>query len=332
MTSNDSIPMSSDGAAELHPPTATTDGSTTGLPAATGTTPGGGSGRRRPGAWVTIVLVVVGALAIAGTFAQSVASALTPLQPDVLESGWGEPGHGHGTWHGDKPWSGGYVEPQTVAVVPIDGVTSIDATTQSGELTVTYGDVTEATLEISGDEHGPEWSLAVDGPTLRLEQMSDPVSIGWSTWQSATLVLPATMEASRPALKLTTESGATVASGDFGDVTIALQSGQIDFTGSATTLGLSVETGFANVSAAGPTSLTLDVQSGTADVVVEGRKAPASTKVNVSSGYVSLDLPDGPYAVSEKVSSGSASIDLVRDPAAPNTVDVTVSSGGADID
>lgn len=300
--------------------------------AAEGAPSGGGAGVRRAGAWVAIVVTIIGALAIVGTVSRGVL--------DGLGLGWGGPSVGV-SWGGDRPWGGdrddrpwggaGGMNVVQSEQADVTGVTSIDAVVSSAGVEIRYDDVERATLEVRTNRgDAGRWTFAVDGDTLTVHQDSTTGQMGWNNRIEATVVLPESLESTAPALDASVESGVLSVDGDFGDVAMTVSSGAADYSGSASTMSFDVQSGLGDLKVSDAEQVDVSVGSGMLDAKVSGAQ-PQSTTVQVNSGIATVALPKGPYNVTGTESSGVRDVTVQHSPTATSTLEVNVSSGLATV-
>lgn len=297
--------------------------------AAAGAPRGGAFGRK--GAWVAIVLTVIGGLVIAGTLGQSIWQSAVSW-PRAVAAG--------PTWQGERgwdgPWNGGWNSDPMQEVfnesVAVDGVTAIDVEGRSSEYSVAYGDVGEAELVVeSTSDRERDWTFEVSGTTLTVAELDSTSVQPWGGDRTrVTLTLPQALEASTPNLDVDMRSGAITVDGDFGDVVMGVQSGAVNFAGAATTVAVNVQSGAGNASVTGATSATLTVGSGVLHTELLGAQ-PQSITIDVESGLAAATVPAGAYAVSGDASSGVRDVQVRTDPAATSTLAVNVTSGAASV-
>lgn len=268
----------------------------------------------RPGRWISILLIVLGAigavLAVGGGALRGIAA--------------------HGATAGS--WSAG-----------ADGVDEVRIASSAADVEVAFGDVDEATLEVtsSGGPLAP-WRLERDGAALVVEDERDGWlggdlglggrGWGWGDWerrsaqQQAVLTLPASLERSQPALAAEVRAGSLDVDGAWGDVALDLHGGRLEVSGSAASLDLAVAAGEARLDLEVTGAAVVEVSAGRTTGALVGAQ-PSSIGASASAGSIELDVPGGDYAVTEDVSAGSARILVDEDPAAASTIDVEVSAG-----
>ena len=201
----------------------------------------------------------------------------------------------------------------------------------SAQVTVQFGDVTDAVLEVRGDRAN-DWRMVTNGNELHVGK-----DAGWFRdgcfllcfgldRTEVTLTLPRALGAGQLDAEFDVASGAFDASGSFRNVDFDLSSGTFTFAGAAASLVGDISSGNAEVRTEHTGSLRFDLASGALDAVVTGA-APRTTELDVSSGKVALTLPDAEYRYSQDVSSGKVTNELRTSPVASSSVDLDLSSG-----
>ncbi|GAA3705609.1 hypothetical protein GCM10022224_083840 [Nonomuraea antimicrobica] len=102
-------------------------------------------------------------------------------------------------------------------------------------------------------------------------------------------------------------------------------------SGNLTLRGLSgpleLDLGSGDADAAGLTGKKVFAKSGSGNVELEFLAAPESTELDTGSGDITLDVPDGAYAVKSDMGSGDSNISVRTDASAPNKISITAGSG-----
>lgn len=215
----------------------------------------------------------------------------------------------------------------------VDGVTALDVDLTSGDLTITFDAVPEATLEVTstGWRNRVDWTLEVDGGRLVVHEDDDLwfwPDFGRSH-TSAELVLPAALEGAISG-DLDVSAGTMEVDGDLAEVTIDVSAGSLTFVGASTSIDAKVSAGEATVITSDPDTVAVRVSAGRFHGTVTG-EPPARTDVNVSAGDATLRLPDAAYAVTGEVSAGDRTIDVRTDPGSEYQLHVQVSAGDATV-
>jgi hypothetical protein len=154
------------------------------------------------------------------------------------------------------------------------GIAELDVDISAGSLEVVFGDVDDATLEVTSGGGAERWVLERDGDELVVASPEWMLGAGWIFGGSgrATLTLPQALERTALDAQLSLAAGDLEATGNFGDLDIELDA---RLTGDA------------------PDEVQIDVSAGSLDLILpEGTYDVAS---NVSAGSVDnrLDTSSG---------------------------------------
>lgn len=256
----------------------------------------GGSGGSRTGIVIAILVAALGALIIVGTVASATVSTIAGSAARDLS----------------------YTQPTT-------GITEIDVEASAAQLTVAFGDVAQAELDIESARG--DWSLDRDGSTLVVRSPDGPF-FGWflsGSMSRATLTLPATLEGRLDA-DLEVGAGSLRADGDFGELELGVDAGSLSVSGSARSVSLDIGAGRADLALRDVAEIDLDISAGRLGAEFTGR-APDSVSVSVSAGSATATLPSAVYDVRSQVEAGSFSNGLESSSTSPRTVAVDVSAG-----
>lgn len=214
------------------------------------------------------------------------------------------------------------------------GVEQLRIDSSAAAFEIRFDDVDEATLDVvtSG---GPvqEWHLERTGDTLvvdtdrRWRWFGFGVTFGDRVGEEhAVLTLPSALQGERLDLETEIAAGSFEAAGDWGTASIDLSAGSADLSGTAESLTAQVSAGEARIDLAVEGAVTLDVSAGRIVGALTGEQ-PASIDAQVSAGGIELTIPDGEYAVTESVSAGDSDVRVVDDSRAASSIDVEVSAG-----
>lgn len=209
---------------------------------------------------------------------------------------------------------------------PTAGVSMLEMDAAAADVEVSFGDVDEATLTVTGTGGAEAWELAREGDRLTVDSDRDWWS-GWRLWggsSRATLVLPADLAGIDA--QLSVGAGALRADGEFGALALRADAGSIDAAGTATSLDARVSAGRVSVELDGVREATVDVSAGRMSGALAGT-APTSVTIAAEAGGVDLALPRGGYAVSSTQEAGSFVNGLTEDPSSRNLLEVRVSAG-----
>lgn len=265
---------------------------------------------QRAGRAISIVLVVLGAIAAVFSIGGGVANGVAAHRAT------------------DGTWSAG-----------ADGVRELRLSTAAADFDVVFGDVGEATLDASSTG-GPvqQW---------RLERQGDALVVGtgwqWGPWgggwgfglgfgdrgfgeEQVTLTLPTELEDAGLHIVADVSAGSFAAAADWGRAELDLSAGSAQLGGTAEALDVQVSAGEARLAIDSPGTVQLDVSAGRVVGAITGEQ-PAAITASVSAGAIELAIPDGEYAVTQDIAAGSAAIDVDADRRAAATIDVDVSAG-----
>ncbi|RLK52773.1 hypothetical protein [Microbacterium telephonicum] len=259
------------------------------------------AGPRRPSSTVVAVIAIaLGAVLILGTVATSAFAAVR---------------------------GGGAVRTQTFHV-DADGISGYDVDVSAADLTIIYGDVEDAQLNVEGSPD--DWRFERDEDELSIRTDRGWFGSGWDFFgpeagDRAVLTLPAALERYGLNTSLSLSAGSITADGSFGELEVDLSAGAIDLSGTAFELDVDVSAGRTSLDLAGVREADVQVSAGAVDGRL--RRAPDALTVDVSAGRVNLALPDETYAVTSDVSAGGFDNRLDTAATAPRTIAVSVSAG-----
>jgi Putative adhesin len=107
-----------------------------------------------------------------------------------------------------------------------------------------------------------------------------------------------------------------------------LQANSGDVTGGDLTGAVQVTVDSGSITLNGLTGTGVAAQANSGDITLAFTRAPGSVTAGVDSGSVRIALPgDQRYAVDARVDSGTRTVDVTQDPAAPHHVRATAGSG-----
>lgn len=255
------------------------------------------AGRRGSARAVATVLITVGGLLLLATVVTGVLSAVRNSNVETVER-----------------------------AAATDGVATLDGDVSSGDLTIQFGDVREATLRVTGSS-AEDWRLARAGDTLSIRVEQDWFD-NWAWFgrsgDTAVLTLPRGLSGLDASLDVS--AGSIAADGEFDELSLELSAGSIETTGTARTLDLDVSAGDAEVDLAGIERAGVEVSAGSVSGTLSGSRL-RSLDIDLSAGDLELSLPDQVYVVNSDVSAGSFDNQLRTASAASTTVDVDMSAG-----
>ncbi len=211
---------------------------------------------------------------------------------------------------------------------PVSGIDSLDVDVTEGSLEITYGDVTEAELTVTGITD--DWALETEGSVLRVTSDEEPFGFNFGSWfdsdDEATLVLPSALADTELDADLTVSAGLLSARGTFGELDLHLSAGRLEVAGSAVSVDTRVSAGSTSLDLSDVSTGTFTVSAGNIGGSISGA-APDELRFDVNAGRIDLDLPDETYAISSDVSAGGFSHDLTTSPDSAHTIRVDVSAG-----
>ncbi len=217
-------------------------------------------------------------------------------------------------------------ETRTLAIT---GVDALDVEVAAGTLDIAFGDVTEATLSVTGSRGADAWTYDRDGDSI---VVSSPDSsfwdFGWFSGDSrATLTLPESLERQSLDGDLQLSAGDLSVDGRFGDLDIEVNAGALDVDGTARGLDVDVNAGRAELDVAGVDEANFSVSAGAVEATLTDR-APGAVGIDVSAGSVDLTLPQGEYDVRPvDISGGDLDNRVTTSSTSSNMVVVQVSAG-----
>ncbi|MBF0816978.1 AsmA family protein, partial [Microbacterium paludicola] len=254
-----------------------------------------------PGKPVAIILIVIGGLLLIGTVAGVIRSVVADASriDDTL-------------------------------TVDAAGITSLDVDAAASSFRLEFGDVDEATLEIT--DARSEWTLTRDGDEL---QVGTPDEL-FGDWgprfgrneEQVVLTLPESLRDAEIDADLTLAAGELRAEGAFGELDLELGAGGMNVSGSARTLTADISAGDARVELADVSEAEITVSAGRLVGELTG-SAPDLVTAGVSAGSLDLTLPAGSYDVNSDASAGRVDNRLDTDDSSAHRVTVDLSAGHA---
>lgn len=168
-----------------------------------------------------------------------------------------------------------------------NGVTEVEIHTVADSFEVVFADVSEATLQVDGNQAA--WSLVREKDEI---QVRGPQS---GTGDSVTLSLPAAL-ASQLDLDLNVVAGAAEVDGNFDDLDIDLTAGQVSATGAARSVDVEVRAGDASIALADVAEAGFAVIDGNISAELTG-STPIEVEIEAQGGALDLALPSDQYNV-----------------------------------
>lgn len=219
----------------------------------------------------------------------------------------------------------------------VDGIDSLSVDVGASDVTTRFGDVEEATLEVTGGRSG-NWTLERDGDELVVG--SPQRGFGWwfggdwfgGNWfnedETVVLTLPDSLQNAKLDADFSLSAGSLDIEGTYGEVDIEVGAGGLSMEGSATSIDADISAGRADLSLFDVDEADFTVSAG--KLVAElANTAPRSVTIDVSAGSLELTLPDEAYDLTQNVSAGSLDNRLNTSSDSRYTIDATVSAGSA---
>lgn len=221
--------------------------------------------------------------------------------------------------------------------VNVDGIESVRIEVGASDVTARFGDVDEATLEVTGSRSG-EWRLDRDDDELVVR--SPDRGFGWwfggdwfgNDWfrddETVVLTLPESLEGTELDAEFALSAGSLDIEGDYGEVDIEVGAGGLSMEGSATSIDADISAGRADLVLSDVDEADFTVSAGklVAELV---DTAPRAVSLDVSAGSLELTVPDEIYSVTQNVSAGSLDNRLDTSVDSRHKIEATVSAGSA---
>lgn len=251
---------------------------------------------------VTVVLAVVGGVALLGT---GVAAATTGVRQLGPQSG--------------------------SQAVNAKGATELDIEVGAADVRVEFsGEGDEASVRVDGGI-GDGWQLSRDGDELQLRGAEHRFAWWQPNWlrggERVTLVLPQSLRGVDA--EITLDAGSLTADGDFGDLDVEVNAGALTVTGSARAIDATVQAGRADIQLDGVSSAEFTVSAGR--LVSSLAAEPKEVSIDVSAGALKLTLPDVAYDLRQQVNAGSLNSRLRQDDDSDRRIRATVSAGSVEL-
>jgi hypothetical protein len=207
---------------------------------------------------------------------------------------------------GSEAWSafGAVNREDTVQTAEAEGLTGLDVDAEAASMTVAFGDVDQAVLEVRNGTRD-SWWMKREGRELSVGKRGD-WCIMWChrEREDAVLTLPRELDDGSLDAELSLDSGELRADGSFAGLETSVDAGTLTVTGSARTIEAGVDAGRADLDLSGVEEGRFDVSAGRIDAELTG-EAPSNVEFDVSAGALDLTLPDEPYRVAVDRSAGS---------------------------
>lgn len=218
------------------------------------------------------------------------------------------------------------VRTEQTRTLAVDGVSRLDVDVSAGSAKVRFGDVTQATLDVTGGNG--QWTFERAGDRLTLSSPSGILAVGWFSGGSgdAVLTLPRALEDTPMDALLTVSAGSLDAEGTYGKLGIDMSAGAATVRGTAETVAVNASAGRADLGLRDVREADLALSAGEIIARLSG-SAPDLVTVDISAGSLALTLPADRYAVDVDASAGSLVNRLDTSPGAAHRVKGQVSAG-----
>ena len=244
-------------------------------------------------------------------------------------------------------WGGGATGDRTTEVA--EPFTSVDLRSQGVPLTVRYDDVPNARL-LETDLPSGLMAYRVEDGRLVVEHEAQSTWWRWFSDEGLTVVLPQSMAAGTPDVRIRASTASVDVLGQYGSVDIQAGTGSIDANGEFEKLNASTGTGSIDVRGAADEirvetqTGSVDVRPTTADVVwarattgsvdirFEGDTQPREVNASTGTGSVEIQVPSGRYDVETRTGTGGTDVGVDQDASSPNKITAETGTGSIDIE
>lgn len=223
----------------------------------------------------------------------------------------------------------------TVQTAGVDGIDGLSLEIGASDVTVEFGDVDEATLEITGGRDN-DWRLERDEDELVVRSpdrgfgwwFGGAFGDGWFGGETVVLTLPERLNDGRLDADVSLGAGSLDVDGAFDSLDVEVGAGALSVTGSASSVDAEINAGRADLELDGVQEADLTISAGRLEAAFTG-SAPSEIVLDVSAGSLLLTLPDEQYDVQQDVSAGSLDNNLETSSSSRNTISVNLSAGSA---
>lgn len=259
--------------------------------------PDGPHGPRASSTVVAILVIVFGALVIAGTV---IGTAFSTVRAAAVST--------------------------QVRATDAAGVDALSIELNAGSLTIEFADVDEAELEVTSAFGADKWTLERTGGTLEVASPRWEWGAPWMFGGSGDAVLRIPERLEGLDARVDMAAGSLDAAGDFGELVLGVGAGEVDVVGAADSVNVDLSAGRATLDLGDVETAELTVAAGSMDAVFTGAQ-PDDVSIDVSAGSLTLGVPEGTYDVTSDVSAGEFRNRLGTDPGADSSISVRVSAG-----
>ncbi|WP_427870091.1 hypothetical protein [Leucobacter luti] len=217
----------------------------------------------------------------------------------------------------------------TLQRVDAAGVTGVEIEASSADVSVRFGSVDEARLEVEGG--GADfWELTRDESELRVTR-SGGFFGGCLFWcdlgrTTVVLTLPQELEARGIEADARLSAGSLDLDGSWGEVDLDVSAGHANLDIDATKLEVEMSAGRLDGTAREVRKASFELSAGTAEFELAGA-APEQLEIGLSAGRLGLTVPDETYRLTEERSAGSLDHRLRTDPGSNRLINVEMSAG-----
>ena len=219
---------------------------------------------------------------------------------------------------------------EQTALMATDGIRELYVDAAAAEMTIEFGAVAEATLDVHGREEA-NWRLERYGDTLEVaheRSFLDPFVCLFGCAKPSTeltLTLPSELNGTLDA-EVILGAGDLTVNGSFVELEIDVSAGNAWVKGEARRIDATLGAGNIDFDVEGVIEASLDIAAGTAQGQFTG-EAPREIEIEVSAGSLDLALPDARYATMSDVAAGNVSNLLHEDSASKNRIEIDVAIG-----
>ena len=244
----------------------------------------------RPGRWISMLLIVLGAIGIV-----------------------------YGVGSGVVRGFASHAATSDTFTADVEGVDELQIDSSATAFEIRFGDVDQATLDVTTNG-GPvqQWHLSRSGGTLVVDTDRRWRWFGFGIMfgdrvgeERAVLTLPAALERQGLGLETEISAGSFEAAGDWGAASIDLSAGSADLSGTAESLFVSVSAGEArlDVETAGTVALDVSASAGSIDLTIPDGEYAVTEQASAGDSDVRVvDDPNAASTIDVDVSAGSVTL------------------------
>lgn len=221
------------------------------------------------------------------------------------------------------------------------GLSGLDLDVGRTNMSVEFGDVDEATLEVIGTR-SDRWTMERNEDELVVRSPGNHFGLFDGRWfggdwfggdlfegeGQVVLTLPESLNDGSLSADFNLGAGSLDIEGDFDEVGIEMGAGSLTMAGAAASVDADISAGHARLDLADVSTADFTIAAGKLIATLTGT-TPQEVTVDVSAGTLELTVPDDSYNVSQDVSAGSLDNRLDTSSSSRSTIDATVSAGSA---